>query len=64
MPRLEWPHRNGRPCVEIVLTLVPAGQPLPRKLLADTGAGSSQSIFDSLSTKTIACFVVACLALP
>jgi hypothetical protein len=46
MPRIEWPHRNGRPCVEIVLTLAPAGQPSPRTLLADTGAGSSKSIFD------------------
>jgi hypothetical protein len=46
MPRVEWPLRNGRPWVEVVLTLAPAGQPLVRALLADTGAGSSNSIFD------------------
>jgi hypothetical protein len=46
MPRMEWPLRNGRPSVEIVLTLAAAGQPMVRALLADTGAGSSNSIFD------------------
>jgi hypothetical protein len=46
MPRMEWPLRNGRPCVEVVLTVAPAGQPLVRALLADTGAGSSKSNFD------------------
>ena len=46
MPRVEWPLRHGRPCVQIVLNLAPDGQPLPRSLLADTGAGSLQSGFD------------------
>ena len=46
MPRAEWPLQQGRPCVQIVLTLEPGGQPLTRTLLADTGAGSHQSGFD------------------
>jgi len=46
MARVDWPLRNGRPCVEIILTLDPTGQPLPRLLLADTGAGSGKSDFD------------------
>jgi hypothetical protein len=48
MPRVEWPLRQGRPCLEIVLTLVSGGQTLPRMLLADTGAGSQFSGFDLL----------------
>ena len=43
MPRMDWPFRNGRPCVQIVLTLALGGQPFPRTLLADTGAGSQNS---------------------
>lgn len=46
MPRVEWPLRHGRPCVEIVLTLAASGQPLPRTLLADSGAGSLLSGFE------------------
>jgi len=46
MPRVEWPLRHGRPCVDIVLTLVTGGQPIPRMLLADTGAGSQSSGID------------------
>jgi hypothetical protein len=44
MPRVEWPLQNGRPFVQIILTLDADGQPLTRNLLADTGAGSA---FDS-----------------
>jgi hypothetical protein len=40
-----WPLRHGRPCVEIVLTLAQGGQPLPRTLLADTGAGGQSAPF-------------------
>ncbi len=40
MPRTEWPHRNGRPCIQIVLTLAADGQTFPRTVLADTGAGA------------------------
>jgi hypothetical protein len=34
------PLWHGRPCVQVVLTLTAGGQPLPRNLLADTGAGA------------------------
>ena len=46
MPRAQWPLRNGRPNIEIVLTLALDGKPSPRTLLADTGAGSRQAGFD------------------
>ena len=39
MPRVLWPLQHGRPCVQVVLTLAQGSQPLPRTLLADTGAG-------------------------
>src|SRR5437773_6684972 len=48
MPRVQWPLRHGRPCVQIVLTLTQGGQPLPRTLLADTGAGSRTGKFELL----------------
>jgi hypothetical protein len=46
MPRVVWPLRHGQPAVDIVLTLAAGGQPIMRTLLADTGAGSSQSAFE------------------
>jgi len=46
MHREEWPLRQGRPCVQIVLALVLNGHPFPRILLADTGAGSQTSGFE------------------
>jgi hypothetical protein len=52
MPRTVWPLRRGRPCVEIVLTLAPGGQPFPRTLLADTGAGSQGSGIDLILDET------------
>lgn len=48
MPRATWALRHGRPCIEIVLTLAAAGQPSPRILLADTGAGSQAGRFQLL----------------
>ena len=46
MPRIDWTLRNGRPCVQLILTLAQGGQPLVRNLLADTGAGSLSSRFE------------------
>jgi len=48
MPRIDWPLRNGCPCVQVILTLAQGGQPLVRNLLADTGAGSLLSKFELL----------------
>jgi hypothetical protein len=45
MPHVPWPLRRGRPCVEIVLTLLTGGQPFVRTVLADTGAGSESAGF-------------------
>jgi hypothetical protein len=46
MPRMQWPLAHGRPCVQIFLTLAQGRHPLPRTLLADTGAGSLISAFE------------------
>lgn len=48
MPTLQWPLRHGRPCIQVVLTLAQGGQPMVRTLLADTGAGSRNSVFELL----------------
>lgn len=48
MPRAQWPLVRGRPMIEVVLTLAQGGQKVPRKLLADAGAGSLHSPFDIL----------------
>ena len=44
MPAAQWPLRNGRPVIEIVLS-VSGGQDFVRILVADTGAGTRQSVF-------------------
>jgi hypothetical protein len=46
MPRQTWQLANGRPVIEVVRHFVPTGQTVPRRLLADTGAGSDQSGFE------------------
>lgn len=38
--------QNGRPCVEVVLTLATNGQAFSRILLADTGAGARTARFE------------------
>jgi len=46
MPHIDWPLRNGRPSVQVVLTLAQGKQQIVRELLADTGAGSLLSGFE------------------
>ena len=46
MPRQQWPLENGRPVIEIALTLASSVQSVPRVLLADTGAGSDHAGFE------------------
>lgn len=46
MAHIDWPLRNGRPSIEVSLTLVQGGKSLVRNLLADTGAGSLHSGFE------------------
>lgn len=48
MPRVVWPLLRGRPCIQIVLTRVSDGQPQLRRLLADSGAGTSSSGYEML----------------
>jgi hypothetical protein len=43
MPPVQWPLKNNRPQIEIVLPQ--SKPPLIRQLIADTGAGSSRSVF-------------------
>lgn len=40
MPRILWPLRVNRPCLQVTLTETSTGQSLPLILLADSGAGS------------------------
>src|SRR5947209_2021613 len=40
-----WPIHNDRPTIQIVLILSSGGQDLVRRLVADTGAGTGQSVF-------------------
>ena len=44
MPAAQWLLQNDRPVIEIVLS-ASGGQDLVRRLLADTGAGTRQSVF-------------------
>jgi hypothetical protein len=46
MPRMTWLLTQGRPSIEIVLSLAMTGRQLQRTLLADTGAGSAGALFD------------------
>ena len=46
MAHMDWPLRNGRPCVQVVLVLAQGGPTIVRNLLADTGAGSLLSRFE------------------
>ena len=48
MARAQWPLVRDRPVIEVVLTLVQGGQKLTRSLLADTGAGNAQAMFEFL----------------
>ncbi|HET6882614.1 MAG TPA: hypothetical protein VFI31_20775 [Pirellulales bacterium] len=43
MPRAVWPVSRGRPIIEVVLSVAPGGRPVPRQLIADTGAGTLPS---------------------
>ena len=55
MPRAEWPLHADRPMVQVVLALEAGGVDLPRRLVADTGAGSSRDVFELiLSMRTSA----------
>ena len=46
MPRALWPLRHGRPSIRVILTAAASGQPTPRFLVADTGAGSTHAPFE------------------
>jgi len=46
MPRVLWRLWRNRPGVQVVLTQTAMGQPLPRTLLADTGAGTRNAPFE------------------
>ena len=48
MPRAQWPFLHRRPSVQIVLTLANGGTKVVRNLLADTGAGDADDLFDLL----------------
>jgi hypothetical protein len=45
MPPAQWLLDNGRPLIQVVAPLHSGGQDLVRRLVADTGAGTRQSVF-------------------
>ncbi len=45
MPVAKWPLQNDRPMIQVVLSVMNGGQDVIRGLVADTGAGTRQSIF-------------------
>lgn len=45
MPFVQWPLQSHRPVIQIVLPSLSRGQPAVRCLVADTGAGTRQSVF-------------------
>jgi hypothetical protein len=61
MPRVDWPLRNGRPSIEVILPSAEGGQPLVRSLLADTGAGSVLSGFELILAEADC---LACVGIP
>ena len=50
MPPVQWPLRNRRPAVELMIPHVKGRR--RRRLLADTGAGSNDSNFELLLRET------------
>jgi hypothetical protein len=48
MPLAQWPLLRDRPIIEVLLTQAQGGEQVLRRLVADTGAGTSNSGFDLL----------------
>ena len=46
MGHAHWSLKQGRPIIEVILTLAQGGQPFGRTLLADTGAGMLGAAFE------------------
>jgi hypothetical protein len=51
MPAAQWPLQNDRPVIQIMLSSLGGGQDPARCLVADTGAGSRQSVFQLILTE-------------
>jgi len=45
MPAAQWALQNDRPEIQVVISLLSGGPDLIRRLVADTGAGTRQSVF-------------------
>jgi hypothetical protein len=45
MPPAQWLFHNDRPLIQVEVSLLSGGQDLVRRLVADTGAGTRQSVF-------------------
>jgi hypothetical protein len=48
MPATQWRIQNDRPVIEVRLPLPGGAQELIRRLVADTGAGTRQSVFQMI----------------
>src|SRR5438132_994935 len=51
MPPAQWSLQNGRPLIEVTFPLAGGGQNGVRRLVADTGAGTRQSVFQVILTE-------------
>jgi hypothetical protein len=51
MPRITWLLHQDRPRIEVILAMAVSTTPQTRALVADTGAGSSQSQFELVLTE-------------
>jgi len=52
MPPAQWPVQNDRPSIQVVMPVRSGGQDLNRRLVADSGAGSQQSVFQLILAET------------
>src|SRR5215510_915939 len=52
MPPVQWSLQNDRPVIEVVLPSWNGGQAVVRCLIADTGAGTRQSVFPLILDET------------
>ena len=66
MPRFSWPLLHGRPRIQIELVFAIGGQRVVRDLIADSGAGSSLSLFDLIMDEhdCLLCGAVPAISVP
>jgi hypothetical protein len=46
MPAAQWPIQHERPEIQVIISVFGGGHGVLRRLVADTGAGNRQSVFE------------------